>query len=202
MTTRTPSVRVFISSTFRDMNAERDYLNSFVFPRIKEYCSRRYLDFTHIDLRWGIPEEDSRNGLVLTTCMEEIDNSRPFFIGILGERYGWTPSLGELDALRPAVESQRQWLTDKINQRASITEMELEYGVLRDMNMPHACFFIKRPDDDIPKEFKEAEGSDASQRLKSLKTKIKGQTKYPVHDYSKPDELGATLYDEIGRASW
>ncbi len=197
MTTRTPSVRVFISSTFRDMNAERDYLNSFVFPRIKEYCSRRYLDFTHIDLRWGIPEEDSRNGLVLTTCMEEIDNSRPFFIGILGERYGWTPSLGELDALRPAVESQRQWLTDKINQRASITEMELEYGVLRDMNMPHACFFIKRPDDDIPKEFKEAEGSDASQRLKSLKTKIKGQTKYPVHDYSKPDELGATLYDEL-----
>jgi len=179
------------------MNAERDYLNAFVFPRIKEYCAKRYLDFTHIDLRWGIPEEDSRNGLVLTTCIEEVDNSRPFFIGILGERYGWTPSLNELNALRPSVENQRQWLTEKIKQGASITEMELEYGVLRDMNMPHACFFIKNSDADTPEEFKEPEGSAASHRLKTLKAKIKEQRKYPVHNYSKPDELGSILYNEL-----
>ena len=81
-------VRLFISSTFRDMNQERDYLNNYVFPQIKQYCEDRYIEFTPIDLRWGVTEEERRNGLVIASCMEEVDNSRPFFIGILGERYG------------------------------------------------------------------------------------------------------------------
>ena len=54
-------VRLFISSTFRDMNAERDYLNTYVFPQVKDYCRRRYIDFIPVDLRWGITEEESKN---------------------------------------------------------------------------------------------------------------------------------------------
>lgn len=34
------TVRVFISSTFRDMQAERDHLVRFVFPRLRELLSR------------------------------------------------------------------------------------------------------------------------------------------------------------------
>lgn len=86
------TIRVFISSTFRDMNEERDYLNTIIFPQIRDYCEQRFLNFMPVDLRWGITEEESRNGLVLASCMEEIDNSRPFFIGIIGHRYGWMPT--------------------------------------------------------------------------------------------------------------
>lgn len=100
---RTRRIRVFLSSTFRDMNAERDYIVRFVFPAIKEYCDSRFLDFTPVDLRWGIPEEYSRNGLVLSTCLEEVDNCRPFFIGILGSRYGWMPDQNELRSLRHSL---------------------------------------------------------------------------------------------------
>ncbi|WP_081800221.1 DUF4062 domain-containing protein [Bacteroides faecichinchillae] len=82
-------IKLFLSSTFCDMNTERDYLVTYIFPRIHQYCATRFLEFIPIDLRWGIPEEESRNGLVLTTCLEEVDNSRPFFIGLLGSRYGW-----------------------------------------------------------------------------------------------------------------
>lgn len=32
-------IKVFISSTFRDMNGERDYLNKYVFPRIHQYIN-------------------------------------------------------------------------------------------------------------------------------------------------------------------
>jgi hypothetical protein len=35
------TVRVFISSTFRDMHAERDHLVRFVFPRLREELLQR-----------------------------------------------------------------------------------------------------------------------------------------------------------------
>lgn len=120
-TLQSRQIRVFLSSTFRDMNAERDYLVNFVFPRIDDYCRQRYLEFTPIDLRWGIPEEDSRNGLVLRACLEEVDNSRPFFVGILGERYGWTPGEAELDALGASLQREQDWLLEKVVEGASIT---------------------------------------------------------------------------------
>ncbi len=90
--TQTPqSGRVFISSTFRDMHAERDWLAKYVFPELRERCAGRGLDFVDVDLRWGVTEEEAEKGAVLDICLEEIEKSRPLFIGILGERYGWVP---------------------------------------------------------------------------------------------------------------
>ena len=83
------SIRVFVSSTFRDMHAERDHLTRKVFPRLLSECMRRGADFVAIDLRWGITQEESAKGLSPSLCLREIDRCRPFFISLLGDRYGW-----------------------------------------------------------------------------------------------------------------
>lgn len=46
-----------------------------------------------IDLRWGLTSEDtSDTGLgALEHCLLEIDHSRPFFVVLAGDRYGWIP---------------------------------------------------------------------------------------------------------------
>ncbi|GHV65977.1 hypothetical protein FACS1894199_08240 [Bacteroidia bacterium] len=88
-------IRVFISSTFRDMQAERDYLVTKVFPSIRRYCEERDITFFELDLRWGISEEESQQGKVVDICLKEIEKTNPFFIGLLGERYGWVPTSGE-----------------------------------------------------------------------------------------------------------
>ena len=88
-------LRVFISSTFADMNAERDAL-TIVFPQIKELCEKRGVVFVPLDLRWGITESAAKQGRVLDTCMREIDQSRPFFIGLVGNRYGWVPTVHDI----------------------------------------------------------------------------------------------------------
>ncbi len=46
-----------------------------------------------VDLRWGLTSEDtSDTGLgALEHCLIEIDHSRPFFVFLAGERYGWIP---------------------------------------------------------------------------------------------------------------
>ena len=53
------SIRVFISSTFRDMQAERDHLVTVVFPELRERVEQLGLEFLDMDLRWGVPAKDT-----------------------------------------------------------------------------------------------------------------------------------------------
>ncbi len=47
------TVRIFVSSIFRDMHVERDYLIKVVFPELQKHCAKRKLHLIDIDLRWG-----------------------------------------------------------------------------------------------------------------------------------------------------
>ena len=46
------TVRIFVSSIFRDMHAERDYLIKVVFPELRERRAKRKLHHIDVDLRW------------------------------------------------------------------------------------------------------------------------------------------------------
>ena len=106
------AVRLFVSSTFRDFVAERDRLARFAFPALRRLCEERAVVFTDVDLRWGITEEQAEKGEVLPVCLAEIDSSRPFFLGLLGERYGWVPEhiAEELVESQPWLEEHRSCL--------------------------------------------------------------------------------------------
>ena len=54
MRTNWTTVRVFISSTFRDMHAERDWLVRFVFPKLREELVKYRIHLVDVDLRWGV----------------------------------------------------------------------------------------------------------------------------------------------------
>ncbi|MGB7723225.1 MAG: DUF4062 domain-containing protein [Bryobacteraceae bacterium] len=87
---------VFITSTFRDMQAERDYLRGRVFPELEERLRRRHHFLEPIDLRWGVQtipvsEQHTKELLMLKVCLAEIARSRPFLIALVGDRYGWVP---------------------------------------------------------------------------------------------------------------
>src|SRR6266550_4652914 len=86
------TVRVFISSTFRDMHAERDHLVKVVFPALRERLEKHRVYLIDIDLRWGVTRDQAENDEALDLCLQQIDECRPFFIGILGERYGYVPT--------------------------------------------------------------------------------------------------------------
>jgi WD40 repeat protein len=97
--------RVFVSSTFADLKAERDALQRFVFPRLRELCARRGARFQAIDLRWGVSEEAALDHRAMAICLEEIQrcqslSPRPNFLILLGERYGWRPLPARILATR------------------------------------------------------------------------------------------------------
>ncbi len=122
------SVRIFVSSTFRDFGEERDLLVRQVFPALRSRMKERFVDVVDVDLRWGITDEQARRGEVLPICLAEIERARPFFVGLLGERYGWVP---QSDAFDTALLEQQPWLEEYRGGR-SVTELEiLRHGAKR-----------------------------------------------------------------------
>ncbi len=139
MTTVWKTARIFISSTFRDMHAERDYLVKVVFPALRERLEKYRVHLIDIDLRWGVTEQQADSGGALDVCLERIDACRPFFVGLLGERYGWVP-----EKLPERVTSKYGWMQYTTNK--SITELEILYGVLNNPDMrSHALFCFRDP---------------------------------------------------------
>ena len=119
----------FISSTFRDMHYERDILHERVFPEINARAMKYGDEVAMCDLRWGVNTEDmdseSSARKVLSVCMDEIDQCRPYMIVLLGQRYGWIP--GKDAVLETAVRGE----LDLDDLEKSVTALEIEYGALK-----------------------------------------------------------------------
>ena len=192
-----PQLRLFLSSTFSDMNAERDALLR-VFPRVKELCAQRGVEFVPIDLRWGITEGAAKQGRVLETCMQEIDNARPFFVGIVGNRYGWSPSEKDLGERLDSLRERWDWMDEALRNKMSITEMEMQYAVLRkhDEGM-NAAFYIRSERMPVSAECCDRPGSEDEAKLQKLKEKIRAQQRFPVADYDNPGHLADMVQKEL-----
>lgn len=138
---------IFISSTFLDMDAERDDIKFDVINRRNERYFAYRVNSQVIDLRAGINtenfSEDLREGRILDVCFDYIDSARPFFIGLLGERYGWIPSESLTSAVRERLPDNKRRLLGECK-NVSVTEMEILYGAIGNNgeNIDH-CLFLQ-----------------------------------------------------------
>jgi len=186
---------IFISSTFRDMHAERDWLRDRVFPELEERLKRHRHHLESIDLRQGVEttslaDDESRELKILKVCLAEVDRSRPYLIVLLGDRYGWKapPERIEAAALEAGFSAE---VTGK-----SVTALEIEFGVLeKHPGQRRCCYFYFR--DPLPydrlspqaaAEFSDAHASDPDaparqSALESLKARIQ-----------KDPELGSRVH--------
>ena len=178
-------IRIFISSTFRDMQEERNYLVMKVFPRLQAEALKRDVTIIPLDLRWGITEEDSLSGKVLEICLQEIENSHPFFIGLLGNRYGSHPELSDLEN-NPRLAELYPWLKEDIKKQLSITEIEMQYGVLRSKQNINAYFYIKEGKNEDYDKIN-------AKKIERLRNAVRNNGRYPVKEFETPEDLGIKI---------
>jgi hypothetical protein len=117
------AIRIFVSSTFMDFTSERDILAKRVLPELQRRSSERGVSVSLVDLRWGVTRADSSSKRELQTCFREIENAHPFFLALIGERYGSMVSQHALKNLHKVP----PWLPTE----ASITDLEIRYAMLR-----------------------------------------------------------------------
>lgn len=166
----------FVSSTFKDMQGERDVMHRLVMPKLRERAREYGENIQFVDLRWGIPtsdmDSDASAGKILSVCLDEIRQCKPYMIILLGERYGWMPSP---QLLQNAAEDMNFSLD---NYEMSVTELEIRYGMLQARDQLNHCIFCLR--DPVPGEgldeeqrsvYKSESGED-QRRMRLLKEKI------------------------------
>ena len=180
-------IRIFVSSTFKDMNEVRSHLAINVFPYIRKQFIKKGINFSWIDLRWGITNEEAQAGLVIPKCLQAMNDCNVFIV-IIGDYYGTTLCKDDIESLNVSEETKVQIIDylDLLNNDGgiSITEMEIFHGVINNRRIQNSCFFIK--------ENKCIEDP----RINKLIQKIK-QGGYSCHDFSSNEQLGRLLTDYL-----
>lgn len=182
-------IRLFLSSTFQDLQDERDYLMRRTFPELRKIAAERDVTLTELDLRWGITEEEAQSGKVVEICLREIENSIPFFIGIIGNRYGWCPSVKDIDR---GTYDRFEQVESYVERHLSVTEMEMQFGVLERPENMNAFFYLSQQEIAI-------EDVDDPQRLSLLKETIKNNGRYPVAYFESKEDLANQIRIEFLR---
>lgn len=134
---------IFISSTFSDMQAERDHLFTHVFPALEERLKARRRHLEWVDLRLGVAtagetQAEARELQVLKVCLAEVRRCRPFLIVLLGHRYGWVPPSGRMTA----ATAEEGFAVEAIGR--SVTDLEIRFGALADPTQQPRSFFYFR----------------------------------------------------------
>ncbi len=172
---------VFVSSTFKDMQYERDLLQTYAIPtlndKLREYGERAYFG----DLRWGVNtsdlDSDEGSRKVLKVCLDQIDNCKPYMIVLIGERYGWIPAQELID--EACVLKGIEKIKD-----ISVTELEIDYGALLNPEYEgRILFYFRNLDksgmtDDERRDY-EAESQIHLKKVEELKKRI--EDIYPRH---------------------
>ncbi len=180
---------IFISSTFQDMQQERDTLQYKVLPRIKDFAKQYGKNIELCDLRWGINslemDEEKSTMKILQVCFDEIDNARPFFVAIIGDRYGYVPSV---QVVKNSI-TDRQISSEELMDK-SVTEMEITYGTLKTASQKDARFYFRKIKNkfpflntDLPLQYASTTADD-KRRMKLLKDKIRTRFPEQVRTYS------------------
>jgi hypothetical protein len=175
-------VSVFVSSTFRDFHGERDALAGPVRAVLDELVRPMGCRVEMIDLRWGVAaghrglDYDARQRRVLDVCLSEISRSRPLFVGLVGDRYGWVP---------PSARAQRvareAGLPVDVADR-SMTELEFLHGALAQTETVTPVVFLRALTGEIPPGWRDTDTS-ALRRLGGLRRLVDNDPGVAIHRY-------------------
>jgi hypothetical protein len=152
----TREVRLILCSTVADMLQERAALMQQVIPALQAKCESRMVTVTLVCLSLGMRGSVQAQGLVseeetatlqdLQVQLEEIDRCSPYFVGLLGERYGWIPSTLDAHLLNtyPWLQVPRNRHLCLPGVRASALEIGILNGFLVDPHLAkHNLFFFR-----------------------------------------------------------
>ncbi len=211
------NIGIFISSTFIDMQAERDYIKKIIIPQLQHHFRNDNINIYTIDLRWGVDTssvdfDEAREAKVLDVCFNTIRNSRPYFVGLIGNRYGWIPSKDRQIELCSLFSSEDDFMLEYIDGR-SVTEMEMLYGALGKKELvPHSYFFFRSDSvyEQMPADIRvNYEDSDPVKqyKLQQLKNKIystyrQNNNENHIFDYTPkydPKRCVLTSFEEFGQ---
>ncbi|KAJ3278231.1 hypothetical protein HK104_002545 [Borealophlyctis nickersoniae] len=195
-------VRIFVS-TAPEMVKERHVLFNVVAPIVRKVGKEVGVRVMFIDPRFGLPADEPTTPSTLSVILQAIDSCLPFFIGILGHRYGWIPEISNPSHVSAGTLHQFPWLVEWKDK--SFLEIEVCYGIRGGagaavyvpsgnadevVDEVHAEFSSVR--DESPEDAREDR-----ERLEALKRRVLSDGKITTHAFTNVSELGDKVVADL-----
>lgn len=167
------------------MHIERDLIQTKLSPDLNEKAYQKRIEGIKFqDLRWGIDtdldDEEDKDKKILEVCLDEIENNRPYFMVLVGDRYGWIP---ENDLVKETGVRYGIYSPDEKIEK-SITNLEIDYGFLKNPQYAkHSFAYIRNIVGDVSGTIYE---QDLEEKKKSEKLKEEIRAALPaenIHEY-------------------
>lgn len=138
------------------------------------FCLARGTSFEAIDF------QSKKHEKTVELCLYNIIKSSPFFISLLGERYGDIPSTSKWlqNSINQAKKSGYSWLKDKPNLNSSLIELEITQAVFLG-ECENSLFYFRKADhvelknlDNDSRKLYESSSEGERQRAHALKSKV------------------------------
>ncbi|XP_038637119.1 tetratricopeptide repeat protein 41 isoform X2 [Scyliorhinus canicula] len=156
-----PPIQVFLCSTSEDFQEERNYLENDIFPLLSEFCNTRRSCLKVLDVHWASQEgrhHQSTDSHQLKVSLDIITKRLPFFICMLGQKYGdycspdakcFTADGTDMEALSKveknihiAARNGYSWILHEDYKDCSLLELEITEAAL--LNDSGFSFFYFR----------------------------------------------------------
>lgn len=140
-----PKKEIFVSSTFKDFQTERDLLNNDFSNIINDTLKNKIgMTVSFLDLRYGVNtygiDEKERIKSATISSIQNVKKTKPFFIIFIGNRYGSLVDDNYLESI------YRFFMNSYDKNNKSITEIEFDFSSFNsdiEIEKSH-CFLIKR----------------------------------------------------------
>lgn len=140
-----PKKEIFVSSTFKDFQTERDLLNNDFSNIINDTLKNKIgTTISFLDLRYGVNtygnDEGQRLKSATISSIQNVKKTKPFFIIFIGNRYGSLVDDESLSAI------YKFFMNSYDQKTKSITEVEFDFSSFNsDLELERShCFLIKR----------------------------------------------------------
>ena len=177
-------VFIFVSSTFVDMKAERDLMMYEVLPVLKKWGNNRGINFSLVDLRWGITDTQAKElHQTIQLCLQKVNESHPLFICFLGTRYGWSPEEEDFSS-----EFVKKDIKEAVEKKLSATSLEIMQALYNTFfpGLPKECLFFLRDEDpfiDLPERIKKLFYDKNFEKALKLRDQIKEENPNVTFSY-------------------
>lgn len=106
------AINPYVCSTPGDFDAEREFLESSIYPQLVELCLLRGSAFSPIDIKWAPNSLQTDSGQLLKLKLDYITRCSPYFLCLLGETYGphREPESGKLPESLHNLPENVSWL--------------------------------------------------------------------------------------------
>lgn len=162
----------FVCSNMQEFSDERNFLRKKTFPRIKNELLKLNINFDPIDIIWNENDNYVKSGHLLRLLLHNIQQSSPFFICLIGNKYG--PYLiknqtnnnnnksiddnsdNESDSLKPpelnwieknqivAMQTGFEHIVNSITQTNSLLDHQISLALSQEMNAPYYRFYFRQ----------------------------------------------------------